>query len=115
MTSHLLAVTVGLGLLPGPVPPVGPDCTVVRYAADGRRTEGGDPSSYGVSISRTRNGVAVSTGRGARSVVASSTSGGGGAVSTSRLQDGDRTITIQTHGSACTVTIDERPNQRRDQ
>jgi len=113
MTSQLLAFTVGLGLLPGPVPVV-PDCTVVRYAPDGRRTEGGDPSTYGVTISRSRNGVAVSTGGGARSRVASSTSGGSSAVSTSRLQDGDRTITIQTHGSACTVTIDERPNQRRN-
>lgn len=116
MTSYLFAVTAGLALAPGAAPEGGQHCTVVRYAPDGQRTETvGDPSSYGVSIDRTGSSVSVRSGQGRSAVAASSSSRGGNAVSTSRVRDGARTITIHTDGSGCIVVIDERPDRRRNQ
>lgn len=115
MTSYLSAIVAGLALAPGAAPDSGQDCTIVRYSADGQRTETvGDPSSYGVAIERSGAGVSVRSGQGRGSVAASS-SRGGTAVSTAQVRDGERTITIHTSGSGCTVIIDERPERRRDQ
>lgn len=114
MTSISLALAASLGLSE----PVAddPQCTIIRYAPDGLRTQTvGDPSPYGVSISGGQaslvGGAVVSS-----SIVAasSSASGEGRAVSTSRVRDGDRTITLHTNRAGCTVTIDERPAPRRD-
>lgn len=105
-------------------PAVGPTqdrCTVVRYLADGRRTESpGDPADFGVDVrtSRNRGGSSVSvrsSGSASSSVSASSSSRGSArSASSASYRDGDRTITTHTDNSGCTIIVDERPAARRD-
>jgi hypothetical protein len=83
-------------------------CRVVRYAADGERTETPPSPPYkrppGVAVS------AHSTGGSASSVaVSSSSSSSGPSVVRSRV--GKRTITKTYDDAGCTVVIDERPDQ----
>ena len=101
--------------------PVQDRCTVVRYSADGRRTERlGDPADFGVDIRTSRNrassSVSVrSSGSSSSSVSASSSSHGSArSASSSSHRDGDRTITTHTDNSGCTIIVDERPAARRD-
>ncbi len=95
-------------------------CTVVRYAADGRRTESlGDPAEFGIDIrtSRDRGSSSVSVrsrGSSSSSVSASSSHGSARSTSSTSHRDGDRTITTHTDNSGCTIIVDERPAARRD-
>lgn len=83
-------------------------CRVVRFAADGARTETAPSRPYsrpsGVSASET------SSGRGSSRVSVSSSSSSDGATVVRASVDG-RTITKTYDDKGCTVVIDERPEQ----
>lgn len=88
-------------------------CRVIRYTADGRRTE----TSPG-GVRRGAPGAAAASvatgGASARSTVRASSSsrGGGTAVATATSIDAQgRTITTTHDQDGCTVTIDERTVQ----
>lgn len=97
-------------------------CTIVRYAADGRRTESfGYPADFGVDV-QVRGGPghssasARSSGSSSSSVSASSsTRGAARSTSTTSVSDGDRTVTTHNDDNGCTVVIDDRAADRRDQ
>lgn len=109
-------------LIAEPIPgPTQDRCTVIRYAADGRRTESqGDPADFGVDVRTNRNpgssSISVrSSGSGSSSVSASASSRGGArSTSSASFQDGERTVTTHTDNGGCTIIVDERPAARRD-
>jgi hypothetical protein len=96
-------------------------CTIIRYAADGRRTESfGYPADFGVDV-QVRGGPghasasARSNGSSSSSVsMSSSTRGDARSSSSASFRDGDRTVTTHTDDKGCTVVIDDRPADRRN-
>jgi len=116
----ILLTTASAWLAPMPETTT-PECRIVRYASDGRRSERiGDPAEFGVQIRRGANGVTASarssgSGQSSSSVsVSSSSSSSSRGSSNTRVDDGDRTISTHIEGGVCTVVIDERPPERRD-
>ncbi len=84
-------------------------CTVVRIAADGRRTET-PPRAAPVRPSGTATAAASSNGRAGSSVSVSTRSDGrstASATSSARSEDG-RSVTVTRDADGCVVTIDER-------
>lgn len=112
MITAQLALAVALA---GGGADAGQECLIVRYAADGTRTERvGDPRPFGVSVGSGGARI-TSGGQGSRSSAsASSSSGPAGARTTSTSDDGRRSVTVHMDQSGCTVIVDERPHRRRE-
>lgn len=113
MISAQLALAVALaGGAAGQEPQ---QCLIIRYAADGTRSEQiGDPRPFGVSIGSGGARITRLGQDGRSSVSASSSSGPTGSRTSSTTDDGRRSVTVQTDQSGCTVIVDERPHRRRN-
>lgn len=90
-------------------------CLIIRYAADGTRSERiGDPRPFGVSVGDGGARIAAGGQESRSSMSASSSSGPTGSRTSSTTDDGHRSVTVQTDQSGCTVIVDERPHRRRE-
>jgi hypothetical protein len=107
----MIALAITASIAAASAAGLGPDdaqCRIIRYAADGARTETAPSRTYsrpsGVSVNE------ASSGRGSSRVSVSSSSSSDGATVVRASVDG-RTITKTYDDKGCTVVIDERPDQ----
>ena len=86
-------------------------CRVVRFTADGARTEQAPTRPFRPSAGRSVSVRSSGSGGSATSVSSSSASSGGSATSSSRVVRDGVAITFDQDKQGCRVVIDERPAQ----
>lgn len=95
-------------------PPAPQQCREITYAADGSVTERTVDADVADGIAAA-SAHSEGAGRAHSSVSVSSHSGGGGRSAASAASDG-RSVTVTRGPEGCTITIDERaPQQRNEQ